>query len=79
MAVVTNITTLYVRHNVISLFGLIMAAAAPKSNTSQLKKAATTIKNAKALIITAGAGMGVDSGLPDYRGPEGFWKGIPPI
>jgi len=25
------------------------------------------------------SGMGVDSGLPDYRGPEGFWKNYPPL
>lgn len=37
-------------------------------------EAARTIKSARALIITAGAGMGVDSGLPDFRGPEGFWN-----
>ncbi|XP_057300838.1 NAD-dependent protein deacylase-like [Hydractinia symbiolongicarpus] len=43
------------------------------------QRAASVIKNAKALIITAGAGMGVDSGLPDFRGPEGFWKAYPPI
>ena len=27
--------------------------------------------------MTAGAGMGVDSGLPDFRGPEGFWRAYP--
>ena len=43
------------------------------------KKAAKIIKEAEALIITAGAGMGVDSGLPDFRGNEGFWKAYPPI
>lgn len=31
-----------------------------------------------ALVIAAGAGMGVDSGLPDFRGPEGFWQAYPP-
>jgi len=31
------------------------------------------------LMITAGAGMGVDSGLPDFRGNEGFWRAYPPI
>ncbi len=41
------------------------------------KKVADTIKNSKALIITAGAGMGVDSGLPDFRGEKGFWKAYP--
>ena len=58
-----------------------MAAAAPRSSSigPELEKAATSIKNAEALIITAGAGIGVDSGLPDYRGPEGFWKAYPPL
>jgi len=37
------------------------------------------IKDAETIIITAGAGMGVDSGLPDFRGNEGFWKAYPPI
>lgn len=23
--------------------------------------------------------MGVDSGLPDFRGPEGFWRAYPPF
>ncbi|GAB6274435.1 MAG: NAD-dependent protein deacetylase [Peptococcaceae bacterium] len=41
------------------------------------KKAAQAIKNAKTLITTAGAGMGVDSGLPDFRGDAGFWKAYP--
>jgi NAD-dependent SIR2 family protein deacetylase len=34
---------------------------------------------AEALLITAGAGMGVDSGLPDFRGDRGFWKAYPPM
>lgn len=42
-------------------------------------KAATYIKNADALLITAGAGIGVDSGLPDFRGNKGFWQAYPPI
>src|SRR5262249_27085005 len=29
-------------------------------------------------LIGAGAGMGVDSGLPDFRGGQGFWKAYPP-
>ncbi len=35
------------------------------------------IADADAVIITAGAGMGVDSGLPDFRGDLGFWKAYP--
>ena len=40
-------------------------------------QAAETILAADALLIGRGAGMGVDSGLPDFRGPEGFWRAYP--
>ena len=49
-----------------------------RSTETALLQAANVIQNAKAILITAGAGMGVDSGLPDFRGPEGFWKAYPP-
>ena len=42
-----------------------------------LELAARAIREADALLITAGAGMGVDSGLPDFRGTEGFWRAYP--
>jgi len=42
-----------------------------------LQRAAQLLKAADAIIITAGAGMGVDSGLPDFRGDEGFWNAYP--
>lgn len=38
-----------------------------------------SIQECDALLITAGAGMGVDSGLPDFRGVHGFWKAYPVI
>ena len=44
-----------------------------------IKKAKDILKKAKSILITAGAGMGVDSGLPDFRGDKGFWKAYPPI
>lgn len=43
----------------------------------QFARAAEAIRNATALIVTAGAGMGVDSGLPDFRGDRGFWNAYP--
>ena len=43
-----------------------------------LLRARAALREATALVITAGAGMGVDSGLPDFRGPEGFWRVYPP-
>jgi NAD-dependent SIR2 family protein deacetylase len=43
------------------------------------RRAAEAIWSADALLIGAGAGMGVDSGLPDFRGDAGFWKAYPPF
>ena len=45
---------------------------------NDIKRAAQAIAEAEAILIGAGAGMGCDSGLPDFRGPEGFWKAYPP-
>jgi NAD-dependent SIR2 family protein deacetylase len=47
--------------------------------TLSLDRAAEVIRNADAILVTAGAGMGVDSGLPDFRGAEGFWRAYPPM
>lgn len=41
------------------------------------RKAAEAIRQAGAIVVTAGAGMGVDSGLPDFRGEKGFWMAYP--
>jgi NAD-dependent SIR2 family protein deacetylase len=45
----------------------------------RIRLAAEAINSADALLITAGAGMGVDSGLPDFRGRQGFWRAYPAI
>jgi NAD-dependent SIR2 family protein deacetylase len=44
-----------------------------------LDRAATVIRSASALLITAGAGIGVDSGLPDFRGNQGLWEAYPAL
>ncbi len=44
-----------------------------------LTRAAELIEQADALIVAAGAGMGVDSGLPDFRGNNGFWTAYPAL
>ena len=50
-----------------------------ESQAMALVQAADLISQADALVVTAGAGMGVDSGLPDFRGTEGFWKAYPAL
>lgn len=44
-----------------------------------IKRAAALLRSADGLLITAGAGMGVDSGLPDFRGDQGFWQAYPAL
>ncbi|MBB3050206.1 NAD-dependent SIR2 family protein deacetylase [Prauserella isguenensis] len=50
----------------------------PLDHVGELERAAELIGSADALLVCAGAGMGVDSGLPDFRGDEGFWRAYPP-
>lgn len=45
--------------------------------TDMIERAAAIIREAEVIVITAGAGMGVDSGLPDFRGDRGFWQAYP--
>src|SRR5438445_5570872 len=44
-----------------------------------LIRAAELLQQADGLIVAAGAGMGVDSGLPDFRGNAGFWQAYPAL
>ncbi len=51
----------------------------PHTLDQTIQQAAAVVDAADALLITAGAGLGVDSGLPDFRGPEGFWSAYPAL
>ena len=44
-----------------------------------LARAVQWLRDADGLLITAGAGMGVDSSLPDFRGTHGFWRAYPAL
>lgn len=44
-----------------------------------IKRAAELFAKCDSLLITAGSGMGVDSGLPSFRGKSGFWKLYPAL
>lgn len=52
---------------------------APKDMDKSIARAAQIVRDADAIIIAAGAGMGVDSGLPDFRGNPGFWVAYPAL
>jgi NAD-dependent SIR2 family protein deacetylase len=43
----------------------------------QIQDIVEKLRVSQSLLISAGAGMGVDSGLPDFRGVEGFWNNYP--
>ncbi len=47
--------------------------------SEKIHRAVQALREADGLLITAGAGMGVDSGLPDFRGTEGFWNAYPAL
>jgi len=48
-------------------------------NHNQIQLCAELMGQADGLLVTAGAGMGVDSGLPDFRGRDGFWRAYPAL
>lgn len=45
----------------------------------RIRLAAELVAQADGLAVVAGAGMGVDSGLPDFRGDAGFWNAYPAL
>ena len=53
--------------------------ATGNSGAAAIARAAALVRGADGLLIAAGAGMGIDSGLPDFRGPEGFWRAYPAL
>jgi NAD-dependent SIR2 family protein deacetylase len=46
---------------------------------NRIQSAAELIADANGLVITSGAGIGIDSGLPDFRGVNGFWNAYPAL
>ncbi len=46
---------------------------------SDLENFKSLIENCKYPVFFTGAGISTDSGIPDFRGPNGFWKKNTPI
>jgi NAD-dependent SIR2 family protein deacetylase len=53
-----------------------------KDLEERIKKLAQWMFESKYLVVFTGAGISTESGLPDFRGPNGIWtrqeKGLPP-
>lgn len=55
------------------------SSAALQLPADLVASAVDALARADALLVTAGAGIGVDSGLPDFRGTHGFWRAYPAL
>jgi NAD-dependent SIR2 family protein deacetylase len=49
------------------------------STGNDLEQAVAWLEDADGLLITAGAGMGIEGGLPDFRDSKGFWRTYPAV
>ena len=50
-----------------------------KNLEDDLKEASQLLAEAKNVLVVTGAGISTDSGIPDFRGPEGVWTKKPRI
>lgn len=50
----------------------------PEIDEALLDEAAAAIAEAKRFVVFTGAGVSTESGIPDFRGPDGIWKKIDP-
>jgi NAD-dependent deacetylase len=44
---------------------------------AELEKTATWLRNARYVTVLTGAGISTESGIPDFRGPNGVWTKTP--
>ena len=47
--------------------------------SNRIRELSNLIKNSNRIVILTGAGISTDSGLPDFRSDNGFWKSNKPI
>jgi NAD-dependent protein deacetylase/lipoamidase len=48
-----------------------------EGTTERLAEVATWIRRADRVVVLTGAGISTDSGIPDFRGPQGVWTKDP--
>jgi NAD-dependent deacetylase len=47
--------------------------------TEKIKELSDMLKAASKITVFTGAGISTESGIPDFRGPNGIWKSMTPI
>ncbi|HZP31432.1 MAG TPA: Sir2 family NAD-dependent protein deacetylase, partial [Acidimicrobiia bacterium] len=43
----------------------------------ELEQIATWLREARQIVVLTGAGISTESGIPDFRGPQGVWTKNP--
>jgi len=46
---------------------------------AQIEELAALIRASRYLVAFSGAGISTESGIPDFRGPQGIWTKMRPI
>lgn len=46
--------------------------------TEPVAEAARVLRGAEQILVFSGAGLSTESGIPDFRGPEGLWTKVDP-
>jgi NAD-dependent deacetylase len=55
------------------------APSLPPPSASAIKRLTSLLNDARSAVVFTGAGISTESGIPDFRGPNGIWKQIKPI
>ena len=50
----------------------------PKTQDELIKELADLIVESKRVVVFTGAGISTESGIPDFRGPDGLWTKFDP-
>jgi len=46
---------------------------------AQIEELASLVRESRYLVAFTGAGISTESGIPDFRGPQGIWTKMRPI